>query len=191
MSGRGPDRKPRARRPTGDRFWSKVDRRGPGECWPWTAATIKGGYGVYSIEVDGRRTGIPASRYALQDKLERPLLPGTCACHTCDNPPCCNPGHLFEATPLENIRDASAKGRMATGDRNVKRRDPFCGRARIAVAPWDVDEIRRRRAGGETGASLAREFGLSQATVSRLVNGSRQSHPAALAWIAEALRRPA
>jgi hypothetical protein len=92
-----------------DRFWSKVDRRGPDECWLWLAST-RARYGQIST-----RHGKPparAHRVALEVKLGRSLLPGMDACHTCDHPLCVNPNHLFEGTAGDNLRDASRKGRL-------------------------------------------------------------------------------
>lgn len=51
------------------------------------------------------------TRVILACKLGRPLLPKMQACHTCDNPPCVNPEHLFENTPLYNTRDKIKKCR--------------------------------------------------------------------------------
>jgi len=43
-----------------------------------------------------------------------PPVDAMMACHTCDNPICCNPGHLWWGTAAENMQDASAKGRMSS-----------------------------------------------------------------------------
>jgi hypothetical protein len=93
---------------TTERFYAKVDRRGPDDCWPWQGATHnKNGYG--SFRFDGRAR--VASRYALMIKLGRRLLPGEKALHECDNPPCSNPAHLFSGTTADNAQDAVRKGR--------------------------------------------------------------------------------
>lgn len=93
-----------------ERFWSKVDRRGADQCWPWTGARDARGYG--SIHHDGRRRRATQVSWSLANGEAFPE--GKCACHTCDNPPCVNPAHLWPGTVRENALDAKAKGRLAT-----------------------------------------------------------------------------
>lgn len=96
------------------RFWEKVDKTpgyGPkGDCWEWTGASIqKDGRGIFWL--DGKNQ--IASRVALGFHLGRPVPDGLFACHSCDNPACCNPDHLWEGNNTQNIHDARAKGRLA------------------------------------------------------------------------------
>lgn len=94
-------------RPLAERFWEKVTIAGPDECWPWTAST-RSGYGVFSI--NGTRR--PAPQVAWELRHGEPFPEAMRACHTCDNPPCCNPAHIWPGTQQDNIRDAVAKGRI-------------------------------------------------------------------------------
>jgi len=85
-----------------ERFWSKVSIKGDDECWPWTAAPRRKdeGYGAFWLN----RRHQPSNRVAwmlTHGKIEEGLV----VCHKCDNPPCCNPSHLFLGTPLDNDRD--------------------------------------------------------------------------------------
>ena len=89
-----------------ERFWSKVDVRGPGECWLWTAGTTHG-YG--HLKLGGRHVGAHRVMWLLVHGEE--LESDQYVCHTCDNPPCCNPAHLFLGDALINVQDMMAKGR--------------------------------------------------------------------------------
>lgn len=89
-------------------FWAHVDTTaGMEACWPWTGNHSVAGYG--QIKRAGRRLG--AHRVSLEMKLGRALEPGEMACHTCDNPPCVNPDHLYAGDNSTNQVDAWARTR--------------------------------------------------------------------------------
>ena len=94
-----------------ERFWSKVDRHGPDDCWLWNAGRNGNGYGSYKIA--SYRT-VTASRVALilKDMTEYDLLH---CLHSCDNPPCCNPAHLRWGTNTDNHREKIERGRARSG----------------------------------------------------------------------------
>jgi len=100
--------------PMPDRFWAKVDRRSDHECWPWTAAARKKtqGYGAFWLN----RRHHPASRIAWI-VTNGDIPSGLLVCHKCDNPPCCNPNHMFLGTPQENDADRVSKGRQVRGSK--------------------------------------------------------------------------
>jgi hypothetical protein len=101
---RGPKRRSRAA--LSEAFWGKVKRGSPEECWPWKGARNPAGYG--KILVDGVHIDTHRVAYMLAVGPIGELL----VCHKCDNPPCCNPQHLWLGTCSDNLRDAVAKGRM-------------------------------------------------------------------------------
>lgn len=104
--------------PLAERFWAKVDKRGPDECWPWLGGTSDG-YGV--IGVGRRAEGVKrATHIAWTLEHGVPLPDGMDALHKCDNPPCVNPKHLFPGTQADNVKDMLAKGRHSHGRRHGK-----------------------------------------------------------------------
>lgn len=86
-----------------DRFWAKVDKKGPDECWRWKGSHSKK-YGRPQFAIDGRHMRW-ASRAALTIKLGRDIRPNYEACHTCDNVWCVNLNHVYEGLPTSNRFD--------------------------------------------------------------------------------------
>lgn len=85
-------------------FWSKVDKSG--ECWIWLGSKTQGGYGLF------RFSGKRAYAHRFTYELTHGSIPdGLHICHTCDNPSCCNPAHLWAGTPVDNMADRDRKGR--------------------------------------------------------------------------------
>lgn len=92
-------------------FWDCVGFGEPQECWPWLTELDRHGYGRFRRQLAHR----VMYRLTVGD-------PGSlCVLHACDNPPCCNPLHLFLGTQLDNLRDMQAKRRVAQGDNHWTR----------------------------------------------------------------------
>ena len=122
--------------PLADRFWPKVDKRGPDECWPWLGSKDKNGYGRIHVG-PGRSDSALVSHVAL--KLAGRPVGKRKARHTCDNPPCCNPRHLRRGTQADNVRDMVRRGRTALGSRLPQAK----------LTETAVVRMRARRATGE------------------------------------------
>lgn len=183
-----------------DRFQAKVAVGLPDECWPWQGARNSDGYG--NLTRDGKNK--KAHRLVLEWKLGRPIAPGKCACHSCDNPPCCNPSHIWEGTHRENMLDGHAKDRVHTviqtpeslakqrantprGDRNHMKkreyREAFRGskNGNSKLTEAQVEEIRRLRSEGKLLREIAPQFGISLVLVSYICRGT--------VWVADGIEQ--
>src|SRR3990172_5517239 len=91
-------------------IWDNLDTSG-GEtaCWEWQGNRGAGGYGLLTL--DGKSVGVHRVVYWV---LVGEIPEGMCVCHHCDNPPCCNPAHLFVGSIGDNIGDMFNKGRNST-----------------------------------------------------------------------------
>ena len=138
-----------------ERFWEKVDRRGPDECWPWTGAVSSTGYGNFGQGGMHRQVGAHRIAFVLSGGV---IPPGSCVCHGCDNRACCNPAHLFLGSDTDNVQDMIRKERH--------------GRMKLTAAK--VREIRERyEAGNVTHRSLACEYGVEHRNIGRIVRRER------------------
>jgi HNH endonuclease len=94
-----------------ERFLNKIDKTtNPNGCWEWTASKTKAGYGIYQWSKNGQKQYF-AHRYSIEH-LSGLDPTGMYVCHTCDNPGCVNPAHLFLGTAKDNMDDKVAKGRQ-------------------------------------------------------------------------------
>ena len=148
-----------------ERFWSRVDRRESDDCWPWVGNIGSKGYGRMSV----RGKMVAAHRLAwILEYGEIPSAPGphgTCVCHKCDNPLCCNVSHLFVGSVQDNLNDMFQKGRGNFGINTM--RGESNGNHRLTAE--QVLLIRRNPT--TTQAALAQQFGVHQSAISKVRTG--------------------
>jgi hypothetical protein len=143
------------------RFWSRVDVRGPEDCWDWKCGVNNSGHGFLKV---GQRL-LGAHRVALMlSGVEIPV--GLCVLHSCDRPRCCNPAHLRAGTKKENSADAIERGRTRRGEKHGK-----------SVLTEDVvRQMRARYAAGEAAAAIAASLGLNKNTAYFAISGRSWGH---------------
>lgn len=93
------------------RFWDNVDRAEGNRCWTWTGPADEHGYGKLGYGGRDAKAEYKAHRMSYEMRFG-PISAGKVICHTCDNPSCVNPNHLFEGTQKDNTQDTSRKGRL-------------------------------------------------------------------------------
>lgn len=92
-----------------ERFWERVDKRGPDECWLWTGAS-RNGYGTFAVDGVTKK----AHRVSWEIANGKPFPSELHGCHRCDVKLCVNPAHVFPGTRFDNMRDAHEKGIVKT-----------------------------------------------------------------------------
>ena len=161
LSFRGP--KPRSWQ---ERFWEKVNKGKPDQCWEWSGNRNRKGYGNMVVGTFGitRRT-YPAHR--LSYLIKHGSLPaGKVVRHKCDNPKCVNPNHLEIGLPVHNIRDAVERLGMNQGEKN--------GNSKVTREL--VLEMRQLYAVGARIFQIAAATRLSHSTVHGIVKQKRWRH---------------
>lgn len=139
-------------------FWAKVQRADAKACWPWVGQIASHGYGVFTVG----RERVRAHRFAWV-AARGPIPAGHEVCHRCDNKACVNPDHLFTGSHRDNMLDAVRKGRKRAW--GVQKLDAS-----------RVLEIRARAAAGILHRCIAVDFGISEGTVSQIVNRKTWAH---------------
>jgi hypothetical protein len=148
-----------SKRPVAERFWEKVNKDGPipehcpelGQCWIWTAAS-RGTFGY------GLLGGAPGEKGQLAHRVSwqlhfGPIPDGIKVLHHCDNPPCVRPDHLFLGTLKDNTQDMLSKRRHI-----------------VKLTDEQTADLRSKHASGEfSKTERAKQFGLGQSTVSRII----------------------
>lgn len=148
-----------------ERFWPKVAKAGPCECWQWMASLSSSGYGCLRVK------GVTRTSHTLAWELTRgPIPTGMFVCHHCDNRACCNPAHLFIGSAADNSRDMAQKGRWHTLGRPVLKGDAHPN-ARLTSAI--VADIRAAVASGVSQSEMARRVDVTVAQVNNIIRGKQ------------------
>lgn len=151
---------------TRERFWSKVNLKGPkyrtlGRCWVWIGSTGDKGHGRFHY----RGRNIPAHHFPLIS--EGLIIPSEkLVCHRCGNVSCVRKTHLYIGTHLTNQHDRVTHGTLLTGEDHPQAR----------LTEEDVQAIRLRYAAGEISRTLAEFFGVSRGNVDQIVQGRTWTH---------------
>jgi len=149
------------------KFWPKVTKRGPDECWEWIGARVPaGGYGRFLYKgklIAAHRVAYLLAHGELPTELD--------IMHVCDNPPCCNPAHLIAATTLENMRDAKRKGRHCYGERSIHAK--ITEAQAIEILKAKPENVRGSRHISE---ALAACYGIKPSAVLCIWRGDSWSH---------------
>jgi hypothetical protein len=144
-----------------ERFWDKTTQKDDGSCWEWNGAKTRQGYGKLSIGL---------SKWALAHRvsflIHNDYIPvNLCVLHSCDNPSCVNPNHLFLGTYLDNIDDKMRKGRFKPnlGEKNGSHK-------------LTNDEVISIRADSRTYPKIAESYNVSLSLITKIKNKRLWKH---------------
>lgn len=160
MERHGIERRPHpSETPLEDRFWSKVDKGSPGECWEWTAASHPMGYGILTIKGETQSAHRVGYRLQAEDPGDNDVL------HHCDNPACVNANHLYPGTQSDNLKDAYERGQLGRGTDHVH----------SCFTDEELAEVRERLRGDELHREIAADYGVDRSTISKISAGDSYS----------------
>jgi len=135
-------------------FWSLVTIGGADECWPWTGYAEEG-YGRFFFEGSMRGAHELAVTFTTGERRDAKLD----SCHSCNNPPCCNPAHVRFDTRQSNVQDMITAGTHRAGPGKL--------------TAENVEVIRLRRASGARQVDLAVDYDVTNGLISQIVRGIR------------------
>jgi|SRR6185312_11445504 len=147
------------------RFWAYVSFNSP--CWEWQAKRDKDGYGRFWV--NGKTVG--AHRYAYEFYHNLKLNSKILVCHSCDNPSCVNPNHLFSGSHQDNKNDSVKKNRHSKNNSGLYLRAQY-----IKINKVQARSIFDRKMAGESPTLLAKEFGLNRTTIYRIFDKEWRDH---------------
>ena len=150
-----------------ERFWSKVRKAGPNDCWEWQANKNNKGYGLF--RPGGSRPKELAHRLSYAASFG-PIPANGLVLHSCDNSSCVNPTHLRVGSHKENVSDM---------DERQRRKPPhLVGETNPTSKLTDaqVIEIRRAYIAGDHRDAIAERYGLSPLSIPDLVSGKSWKH---------------
>lgn len=138
-------------------------------CWEFTGARNSAGYGI--VGLGGREKPNDRAHRVVFRHFKGEIPKGFYVCHSCDNPPCCNPEHLFAGSPKDNRLDCKRKGRDQAPPVNHHLRGERHYAARFTAD--QVEQIRRELEEGGVANQIAKRFGVSRDAIGKIKRGER------------------
>jgi hypothetical protein len=138
-----------------ENLWKRILIQGPKDCWPWMGSDMAG-YGT--IHLGTKVYYVSRVVFLVEngiDPLDMDVL------HTCDNPPCCNPLHLFLGTHSDNMLDSIRKGRHSSQRKGTQANSSV-------LTTENVLKIRQLLALDTEYKEIAALFNISKSTVKRI-----------------------
>lgn len=146
------------------RFWDKVCASDEAACWDWRGGRTKKGYGWVATPIGSRSAHrVAAFLSGMIVDLQSPQH----ILHRCDNPPCCNPSHLFLGNNADNVADRVAKGRSGSSPRHGE------SNRMAKLSLEEVYAIRRLANINLSQSEIAKAYGVRQPAISRIISGQR------------------
>jgi len=144
--------------PREERFYNSIEiPSNKNLCWLWKKNVDKDGY--------GRIDNIRSNRYSYE--LHKGEIPeGLCVCHTCDNPPCCNPDHLWIGTVGDNTRDMVRKGRRPN---HFPPSLPGILNPKAKLTEDNIKQIRQKHKAGMNYYDLAKLYNVTDCMIGKIV----------------------
>lgn len=146
---------------TEDRFMQRV-RKNENGCWVWLASKDSDGYAHFSAEIGGVKF---RKGHRVAYAMFKGDPSGSLVCHTCDNPSCVNPDHLFLGSNGDNMKDKIAKGRarVPRGEESVH-------------AILSEEQAQAILLDARPYLQIATEYGIAAATVGSIKNRESWRH---------------
>lgn len=146
-----------------ERFFNFIER--DGDCWIWIGHVTQNGYG----QIKYKSKALAAHRLSYEIH-KGPISEGMYICHSCDNPRCVNPEHLWEGTHTDNMRDMYAKGRQRFNP--VKGQDNRASKLTEAQVVYIKQQLKL----GVKQRTLAIQFNVSDAAIHYIKTGEVWAH---------------
>lgn len=137
-------------------------------CWIWTGAVVGQPYEYPWTWHSRLRKSVRAHRY-VYELVYGEFKAHLKVCHTCDNVLCLFPEHLFLGTQAENLQDMAQKGRSKKGRKSFTPSGIMSPASKLQITHL-VDILKSTKA-GEAQLSIANRLGVTQATISNVLNG--------------------
>jgi hypothetical protein len=161
-------------------FWKKYEVKENG-CWEWTALRSKLGYGRVCLWLGSKKHKYTSAHRVAWQLKNGEIPDGLFVCHSCDNPPCMNPSHLFLGTPKDNAQDSVRKGRLHFGNTNgawtqPEKRPRGEDNGRHRYKDETLKSFLRDYLAGTAVRPLARKYGITYSHAYRIANGELRGY---------------